>query len=128
VVRGESLKPTKEIKGSTYYVDVTLEFLQDVDDCMPGVVLRNQAGVRVTASNTEWIGVTLPTFKKGQKKTVRFTFTNALEHGLYFVSSNVVSSKTKQFYDWSNDAAHFQVTGKPVTGGVANPEYKVEVV
>ena len=128
VLRNSSLKLTKEISAGTYYIDVTLQFLQDCNDCLPGVVLRNQAGLRVTASNTEWIGMTLPTFKKGQKKTIRFAFQNVLEHGIYFVSSNVVSSETKQFYDWSNDAVHFQAVGKPLTGGVMNPDYKVEIV
>jgi len=128
VVRDGTLAVTKNLKGKNYYIDVVIEFLDDCDDCLPGVVLRNQAGIRVTASNPEWIGVTLPSFKKGETKTIRFKFPNMLEHGSYYVSSNVVSSKTKQFYSWSNDATKFKTTEKPQTGGVFNPNYDVEVI
>ncbi len=128
VVRNEALDETSTITGNKFYVDMEVEFKQDSSDCLPGVVLRNQAGIRVTASNTEWIDFDMPAFKKGAKKIFRFEFPNVLEHGLYFVSTNVVSSDTKQFYDWSNDAVHFMVTDKPVTGGIVNPDYKVKVI
>lgn len=128
VVRNESLEEATTILGKKFYVDVELEFKEDTSDYTPGVVLRNQGGIRVTASNTRWIGVKTPLFKKNTKKVFRFEFPNILEHGIYFVSSNVVSEKTKQFYDWSNDAAHFTVTEKPVTGGIVNPDYTIEIV
>lgn len=127
-VRDASLKETTKLPASEYCLEVKLEFLSDCDDALPGVVLRNQAGIRVTASNTEWANLPPIKGKAGDKITVRFSFPNVLEHGVYFVSSNVVSSKTKQFYDWDNDAVNFRMTAKPPTGGVVNPEYKVEVL
>lgn len=118
----------KKLNGSSYVIDVALEFLADCQNVLPGVVLRNQSGIRVTASNTEWAGHSPLAGKRGDKMTVRFSFPNVLEHGIYFVSSNVVSSETKQFYDWDNDAASFRMTAKPLTGGIINPEYSVEVL
>lgn len=126
--RSKSLGKLHKLKGDRYYLDIELEFVNDCKDVLPGIVLRNQAGIRVTASNTEWAGLPPINGKKGDKVTVRFAFPNILEHGMYFVSSNVVSAKTKQFFDWSNDAATFRVVEKPPTGGIVNPEYQVEVL
>lgn len=121
-------KKTTNLKGDAYYIDIKVEFIADCDDPVPGVILRNQSGIRVTASNTTWVDFKMPTFKKGDIKTFRFAFPNVLERGIYFVSSNVVSKETDTFYDWSNDAATFTVKTKPATGGVVNPDYKVEII
>lgn len=127
-VRDADLNKFKKLVSTGYAIDVSLEFLSDCNDALPGVVLRNQAGIRVTASNTEWINLPPVKGKKGDKVTVRFSFPNVLEHGIYFVSSNVVSSGTKQFYDWDNDAVSFRMTAKPPTGGIVNPDYSAEVL
>ena len=95
---------------------------------MPGVILRNQQGVRVTASNTEWVDYDVPTFKKNEVATFRFKFPNVLEKGTYFLSTNAVSQQTKQFYDWDNDAVRLYVGNKVATGGVVNPGYSVSLV
>jgi ABC-2 type transport system ATP-binding protein len=126
-VRDAGSKEVKKLTGASYSVEVDLEFLAECDDVMPGVVLRNQAGIRVTASNTEWAKEPPVKGCRGDKVRVRFVFPNMLEHGIYFVSSNVVSAETKQFYDWDNDAVNFQVSVKPPTGGIVNPDYAVEV-
>jgi len=123
-----SHKKTTNLKGDKYYVDVKIKFIADCKDPVPGVILRNQSGIRVTASNTTWIDFPMPKFKKGDVKTFRFAFPNVLERGIYFVSSNVVSKETDKFYDWNNDAVTFTVKSKPPTGGVINPDYKVEIV
>ncbi|HUS25891.1 MAG TPA: ABC transporter ATP-binding protein [Nevskiaceae bacterium] len=126
-VLNQNLKPATKIGDDSYSLEVTVKFKAKCDDCLPGVVVRNQSGIRVTASNTEWARVTVPTFAKGDVVTFRFTFPNVLEHGTYFVSSNAASQKTKQFYDWDNDAARMIVTNKDATGGVVNPEYNVTI-
>jgi ABC-2 type transport system ATP-binding protein len=129
VVRTQDGDILKNLKAEELYsVDVGLTFLADCADVMPGVVLRNQAGIRVTASNTEWAGHSPIKGRQGDNITVRFTFPNLLEHGTYYVSSNVVSSESRQFFDWDNDAVSFSMNAKPPTGGVVNPDYKVEVL
>lgn len=124
----EALKPITHTKEAHYTLEVEVEFLDTCKDAMPGVLLRNQAGIRVTASNTEWADITVPAYKKGDRAKFQFTFPNVLEKGIYFVSSNVVSSTTKQFYDWDNDAAKLVIDDKEPTGGVINPDYKVTIV
>lgn len=122
------LKESKVLKDETYYLEMKVKFIADCDDYLPGVVLRNQSGIRVTASNTDWVNFTLPAYKKGQSAIFRFKFPNVLERGVYFVSSNVASKTTKQFYDWDNDAARVSVVDKQETGGIINPGYSVSIV
>lgn len=126
ILRNSKLQVARNIREDTYYVDLEVEFKKDCEDIVPGIVVRNSAGQRVTASNSEWVGLTLPSYKKGDKITFRFSFQNILERGIYFVSSNIISSKTRQFYDWDNDSANFKVDSKPATGGIVNPHYTVE--
>jgi ABC-2 type transport system ATP-binding protein len=127
-VLDENHKEVSIVKGDEYYLEVEVKFLKDCSDCMPGVVLRNQSGIRVTASNTEWINYDVPAFKKNETVSFRFKFPNVLEKGTYFLSTNIVSSETKQFYDWDNDAAKLYVSDKVSTGGVINPDYTVTIV
>jgi ABC-2 type transport system ATP-binding protein len=120
------LAPAEEIGADTYVLEVSLKALDDCSDYVPGVILRNLNGIRVTASNTDWSDDKLPPLKKGQSLTVRFKFPNVLERGVYYLSSNVVSRETKGFYDWDNDADTVFIQRSNETGGIVSPKYVIE--
>lgn len=115
------------IEDDEYIIEMKIKFHKDCHDWNPGVVLRDQSGLRITASNAVWAHYTPPAAKKGDIKRVLFKFPSILERGVYYISSNVVSQETSQFYDWDNDAAFFSVKNKLATGGLVNPPYTIEV-
>jgi ABC-2 type transport system ATP-binding protein len=125
-ILNDKLTPAEEIDSDIYILEMSIKALDDCNDYIPGVVLRNQNGIRVTASNTIWSNHALPPLKKGQSLTIRFKFSNVLERGIYYLSSNVVSGETKAFYDWDNDADTVFIQKDFETGGIVNPAYEVE--
>jgi ABC-2 type transport system ATP-binding protein len=121
----ETIKLTAANKGYTLAMEFKAN--QDVTNPVPGVVLRNREGLRVTATNTKWIGQTLGDIKAGQKRTVRFNFPNVLERGYYYVSANVVDNLLENFYHWQNDVVELQVEHGELTGGIVNSVSSVEI-
>lgn len=124
----ESFKKITKLNAGKYFLCVTVRFKKDMDNIVPGVILRNQSGIRVTASNSSWVKYPLPQFNKGDVVQFRFEFPNILEKGVYYISSNIVAAETHQYYDWANDAAKITVDRDFLTGGVVNPDYRVSFV
>jgi ABC-2 type transport system ATP-binding protein len=124
-----SQKGTQKVSDNDkeYSVELRIKFLADCSNYIPGVVLRNHNGVRVTASNTEWVNCPVPKGRKGDEATFRFTFPNVLERGIYFVSTNVAFADGTGFYAWDNDATTLKVDRPFQTGGLVN-KYQVEVL
>jgi ABC-type polysaccharide/polyol phosphate transport system ATPase subunit len=118
-------------KASQYKKDYTIamrvKYHRACVSPVPGVVVRNIQGLRVTASNTKWAGVEIGTYKANDVATYRFKFMNVLEKGTYQVSANLVSNNFTNFYAWKNDAVHFFVEKNNETGGLADPPYEVTI-
>lgn len=114
-----------------YTISVEIKAYQDIKNIVPGVTVRNQQGIMVTADNTKWPGGVVPSLKKGQRLVCKFKFSNYLEKGNYLVSANIVDGGDMvTFIDWKNDVATFSVDRPYITGGVlfANPEISYEVM
>jgi ABC-2 type transport system ATP-binding protein len=116
------------IKEDAYSIAVKIKFLKNCTNPIPGVILRNQQGLRVTASNTAWVGQETGIFKAGDITIFKFHFPNVLEHGAYYISANVLSSDDSMFFDWENDLRQFSVKRLFLTGGLVNPKYRIEVI
>lgn len=117
----------RHISRKKYVITQTIEAIDYVDEIVPGVVIRNQNGQRITSTNTKWDNVLISNINKGSIIEIRYIFNNVLEAGLYFVSANVVDKSLSNFLDWKNDAASFIVKRDFYTGGVAIPEHEIKV-
>lgn len=111
----------------SYKIKLNLTANQSVKDIVPGVVVRNQAGIMVTANNTRWDGITLPALKAGESLEVEFSFEDVLENGQYLISVNIVDgSDMLTFIDWKNDVKSFSVNRPYLTGGTTFPKHSIE--
>jgi hypothetical protein len=108
-------------------VKMSIEALSDVDGAVPGVIVANEQGEFITASNTKWGNHPGVSLKEGQRVTVGFTLPNLFEKGSYKVSLNIVSAGLDIFYDWRNEACHFESNRSYETGAKTNPEFKFKV-
>ena len=106
------------------YFDVT--FKTDAPSPVPGVIIRNQQDLQVTASNSVWVGVKTRDYKAGETATFHFSFPNIFERGHHTVSANVFYKDERRVYDWRFNQAAFYVDKPLPTGGVVNPPYTFE--
>ncbi len=116
----------KRINPEKYQIKLKLAANEAVKDIVPGVVVRNQAGIMITANNTKWDDITLPDLKAGETLEVDFTFENVLEKGNYLISANVVDGDDMiTFLDWKNDIKSFSVDRPYLTGGTSFPKHTI---
>lgn len=113
-----------------YTVIVKIKANKDISNLVPGVTIRNQFGIMVSANNTKWQGINTPSLKKSQYMMCEFKFNNYLEKGHYLVSVNIVDGEDMEtFIDWKNDIVTFTIDRPYPTGGIifTNPGIDVKI-
>jgi ABC-2 type transport system ATP-binding protein len=109
-------------------VILRIRALKNVKEAIPGVIVTNDLGEFITATNTKWGNTSrLKNLKKGKVYEVQFSIPNIFERGKYKVSVNVVSEELNVFYAWSNQACTLESTKPYHTGGKVNPKVDVRV-
>jgi hypothetical protein len=125
----EDSKPIDMLKDNIpeYFVNFMIEAKSDVEGITPGVIVTNDLGEFVVATNSKWAGYDSKNIVNKKKYHVRFKMLNIYEQGDYKISVNVVSKDLETFYAWKNEAASVYVDKPYLTGAKANPKSKVEI-
>ncbi len=130
LVQNISHKTTQKLteKDTQFFVKFRIKVKKELTGFIPGVVITNQMGEVITASNFLWGEQDLP--KKllaGSTYEAEFQLPNIYEKGQYKISVNIVSPKLTTFYGWQNNVLELYIDRKYVTGGKVNPPYKAEL-
>jgi ABC-2 type transport system ATP-binding protein len=125
----EASKPIDMLKDNIpeYFVNFIIEAKSDVEGITPGVIVTNDLGEFVVATNSKWAGYDSKNIVNKKKYHVRFKMLNIYEQGDYKISVNVVSKDLETFYAWKNEVASVYVDKPYLTGAKANPKSKVEI-
>jgi ABC-2 type transport system ATP-binding protein len=125
---GSKVKRLTE-QDDSFFVKFTVKINKDTSGIIPGVIITNDLGEFVTASNSKWANKPADeSYKKGDSLEISFKIPNIYEKGDYKVSLNIVSSDFNAFYGWENEVINLNVDKKHTTGAKANPRYEVQVV
>lgn len=115
-------------KNDSFMVKFRIKALRNVKGIVPGVIVTNDLGEFVTASNSIWGGYDCSQpLQEGSTHEVVFRMPNILEKGTYAVSVNVVAPDLTTFYAWKNEAYQLDSDKIHVTGAKVNPKFEVEV-
>lgn len=102
---------------STVTVRVHAQYLQDVEDSVIRISLRNKTGLDVFSTSTNLEKKPIRRRRAGDKIVVDFSFRAWLKHGPYSVAAGVSPGENKNAYlDWIDVAAAFEI-GRPVGRG-----------
>ncbi len=107
--------PEKELK-----VRVHVEYMEDVDNSVIGIILRNKTGIDVFSTNTALEEIPVGSRRAGERLIVDFAFQAPLKHGRYGIAA-AVSHPTQEdsYLDWVGVAAAFKMSLP--SNGVAFP-------
>lgn len=129
-IEDEAGRPLKSFndKDKYFHVKFSVEALSDVKGIVPGVIVTNDLGEFITASNSAWGSYKGPQgISAGKTYEIEFKLMNVFERGEYKVSVNVVSKDLTTFYAWKNEAYKVESTKQHATGGKVNPSFEVKV-
>ncbi len=116
-------------KDETYTVKFQIKARKDLPGVVPGVIVTNDMGEFISASNSKWAGGEHNlALTKGKTYEVAFKMLNILEQGAYKISVNVVSQDLSTFYAWQNKAYTLECNKIHATGGKVNPKFEVGMV
>lgn len=116
---------------SSATVRVHLSYLEDVEESMVTVSLRNRTGLDIFATNSNVERSSLGARKAGEKVVVSFKFRPFVHHGPYSIAVGISpSAKKKAHFDWIDVAATFEVdrpSDRPAFVGLAYLPTEVEI-
>jgi ABC-2 type transport system ATP-binding protein len=115
--------PSKPFLEDSLRVTLSVDFNAPCNEPVPGIIIRNQGGSLVTASNSKWVNASTGSFRRGEAAVFEFHLPNIYESGIYFVSANIVSKDLDTFYDWKNDRIKLLIKRPFQTGGIAYSPY-----
>jgi ABC-type Fe3+/spermidine/putrescine transport system ATPase subunit len=96
---------------SNLTVRAHVQYVQDVDDSVVNIVLRNEAGLDIFSTSTALEKAPIGRRRSGERVAVDFTFPVPLKQGRYSVATAVSPSGGKDLYlDWVGVAAVFKVS------------------
>jgi len=118
---GEDGVPRSTVRsGETVYVQAEVQFLEDAPSPVFAVSIRGQNGDTVYDVTTNWLGMTTPNFKAGERAVVRYRLKMNLLDGIYSLTTDLAYADLSCYYDFLADALSFVVTGSGQVKGVAN--------
>jgi ABC-2 type transport system ATP-binding protein len=116
-------------KMKTYYrpgddikIEVKTKFMEDVENPIIGLVLKDSQGQRLFDTNTRVHKIATGLCRKGDVKTARFSIQNILSDGKYSVYVAVASQDASIFYDVQEEAAKFSTGGWDFPTALIQPE------
>jgi ABC-2 type transport system ATP-binding protein len=124
---GKKIKNIGE-KDKHFMIKFKVHPLKDVDKVVPGVIITNEQGEFITASNSIWRNHQDINMRAGSDILVSFKLPNIYEKGDYKVSINLVSGDLSTFYAWKNEVYKLQIDKEYITGAKSNPAYEVKVI
>lgn len=95
---------------SNLTVRVHVQYLENVNDSVIGITLRNKVGLDIFSTNTLLEKTRIKRRRAGEQVIVDFTFRTPLKHGTYSVAAEVSNPENKDLYlDWVGAAAVFEL-------------------
>ncbi len=118
---GEDGVPRRTVRsGETVYVQAEVQFMEDAASPVFAVSLRGQNGDTVYDATTNWLGVSTPSFKAGERAVVKYRLNMHLLDGIYSLTTDLAYADLSCYYDYVADALSFVVTDGGQAKGIAN--------
>jgi lipopolysaccharide transport system ATP-binding protein len=114
--------------GDRLNLAVTARFLEDMENPIVGVTIRDRMGMEITATNSSYEGVHLPPVRAGQEVTVGFAWTvPPLRPGSYAVSPAVARGNVWEhaIEDWIDNAYIFDILDTGLVYGLMKGAFEV---
>ncbi len=109
--------PSKKVDPSSELtVRVRVEYMEDMDDGVVGISLRNEFGADVFSTDTDFEKTPPGPRRAGERVAVDFSFQPALKHGQYSIAATVRRRGGESRADYVAVAALFKVS-RPSGGG-----------
>jgi len=104
-------------------------FHKDLKNILVGITIRNNTGMDVYMTNTEWKGIDIPIVEKNNILEVSFSEKLVLVPGKYTVTVAASQSTEKGIkrLDWISDYLVFEVVSSEQMSGIANLDSSVSV-
>jgi lipopolysaccharide transport system ATP-binding protein len=112
--------------GEEARIRVTVEFQDNVDDPVVGIMIRTRLGSEVYGTNTELEGIKIGPVGAHDVRVVTFAFRCDLCANEYVITA-ASHDPDGVWHDWMEDAIAFTVTDDRYTAGVANLRARVTV-
>jgi ABC-2 type transport system ATP-binding protein len=106
-------------------IDSEFEVHDRVESMIAGFTIYGPTGTNILEDNTRNKKVPLGPLKKGETLSFSWQVPNIFSTGEYSVSVATCDKSGTTFYDWLNNAAHFDVTKPYNTAGMVNPVAKL---
>ena len=116
--------------GEELTVKVHLRMNSDVEQLVVGNIFRNRLGLNVYGMNTEWFGLPVEDYRKGEEAVVVFRHRVDLADGTYTLNPAASSRLGRNHYrtlDWINNAAIIRVINPQRMEGYVKLPCEVEV-
>lgn len=120
-------------KKRSVFRDEKIEFVfnitskEEITNPVVGMVIENEFGHTVFASNTKEASVEIQSFKKGESYKVTFTLKNTYTDGTYKISGAVANYSRTDVFSRVEDIAEFSVNGWPMSHAAAHPKHTIKV-
>jgi ABC-2 type transport system ATP-binding protein len=121
--KSDAYRPNEKI-----IVEVTCVINADIVNPVIGLTIKDRDGLRLFDTNSKVERVSLGSFKRGDRCTVRFTIDNVFSDSDYSILVLAVSEDTLTFFDVVDRAATFTVLGWPYASAIVQPARKVELL
>jgi ABC-2 type transport system ATP-binding protein len=103
--------------GEELTVRVHAQYVEDLDDSVIVIALRNLVGLDVFSTSTTLEKAPLGKRRAGERLIVDFTFPVPLKHGRYAVVAAVSHPESKELYlNWVGTSARFKIPYQPDRG------------
>jgi len=117
LMNGEGRPRRSFAAGDLMRINLSIEFLRDVDTPVFGILIRNRLGVDAFGTNTRVEAIDPGLLRAGDTVDVEFTLPCMLAHHEYtLTAASQYSDGTAQ--DWIDDALTFRVTNPRKTAGI----------
>jgi ABC-2 type transport system ATP-binding protein len=111
----------------TIVVEARFKARQDVESPVYGITIRDEAGVKVFASNNMWLSQQSTDLRRRSEQVVVWTIPNIFSTGAYTISPAVADFSGRETYDLVDDIAGFKVRKKISTSAITNPAHTIEL-
>lgn len=104
-------------------------FHKELKNILVGITIRNNTGIDVYMTNTDWKGIDIPIVEKGRILEVSFSQKMVLAPGKYTITvaaSQSTENGIKRL-DWISDYLIFEVVSSEKVSGIANLDSSVSV-
>ena len=131
VVFDEKGRATNTIrKGTSFSIEVTVRFLEDIQEPIVAYTFKNIRGTEITGTNTLFEGAPPIPVRIGEERSVRFTQRMTLQGGEYLLSFGCTGYKGGDFTVFHRlyDACNVAVVSEKNTVGFYDMESKVELL